>query len=199
MLSSDMDAPQVVYCGVAGKDHGLYVSPLAFEAYMSGFITIRSRPIRSTQRRICRYALRGFGVRATAYMIHQGIDGFICTMMALTRTHRLLQFIDTSSSGPDAIGHDFLNHYTRLTPFYNKILCNTSCMCTHGCTPTHDLRAQSPKWWNGVAYDMAEHLMHFDFKIERSTRQFVLKKDKCSLPSVEELLHLDPPLAPLLL
>jgi len=38
MISSDVDATQVVYCGAADKDQGLYISPLALEAYASGFI-----------------------------------------------------------------------------------------------------------------------------------------------------------------
>lgn len=203
MISSDLDVTQVVYCGATDKEQGLYISPLALEAYASGFMTIRSRPIRSTQRRIKRYVLRGFGVRSTGDMV--GTEG-------LQQLHAILHdemnmpdeptvFIDTSCSGPDVIGEDFAKHEDYLKPIQNQILCNTLCKCAHGCVAANPWWNGSAynmaqhfthfdySWWNGVAYNMAQHLTHFDFKRESSTRQFILKEDKCSLPSVGILLH----------
>ncbi len=68
MITSDLDATQIVYCEAADGPHNLYLSPLALTAYASGFITIRSDldPSRKqrTLRRLACYVRRGFGICA---------------------------------------------------------------------------------------------------------------------------------------
>ncbi len=70
MITSDLDATQIVYCGAStsAEPPGLYLSPLALTAYASGFITIRSDLDQSRQQRTLRrlacYVRRGFGICA---------------------------------------------------------------------------------------------------------------------------------------
>ena len=183
LMSCDFDATQVIYRGANDSHQGLYMSPLALEAYSLGFITIRSRPGASSERRIARYAFRGFGVCVDFAMMNpEDFNDF-------RRFHKNLRWLhlcrpESAMLGrleeSDMICKDFNKHVLHFEHVVNHILAHRSNTCRHGCVP---IVVQHPNW-QLCAFALDEHLPHIEFKNRKSTQNFILKHDKCSLPSL---------------
>ena len=63
LICSDVDVSQVVFCGSKGPFAGLHLSPLAVEAYTTGYMNIRSSFPEEKIKRLIKYVQRGFGIR----------------------------------------------------------------------------------------------------------------------------------------
>lgn len=63
ILCSDLDVTQVMYRGGRGAETGLYLSILAVQAYVTGYLNIRSGLNDTKIKRIIKYSRRGFGIR----------------------------------------------------------------------------------------------------------------------------------------
>lgn len=204
LLSADLDVTQVVYHGAADARHGLYLSPLALEAFSGGVITIRSMPKRTTCQRARRYVSRGFGVRAATLLslpaeMFREAERFMEDEMFI-RAASLLSLPDEmfmeaellmedemftdDSSGPDGMWqlfiHDLIND-SFLQQIGNKMMCHGKRRICPTCIPLQGWFGEHC-WTKQALYDIRDHLAHLKVRNARSTRQFLRKADKCSLP-----------------
>ena len=185
LLSADVDVTQVVYHGTADARPGLYLSPLALEAFSGGVITIRSMPISTTFQRIGRYVSRGFGVRAATLL------RLPANMFLQDEEENDADMFTHGCSGPDRMWEFFSQERYDyfLAPIWNKMMCYTK-KNTSNCPICVPLERQqgyhsalSQHWSQQWVYDMPDHLAHLKLRNARSTRQFLCKDDKCSLPN----------------
>ena len=185
LLSADLDVTQVVYHGAADARQGLYLSPLALQAFAEGVLTIRSTPSRTTRRRIRRYIARGFGVRTATLL----------SLPAFAFTEDDEDSEDSQDGGSSADGmwwlftHDMINDQF-LKEIWNKMMCHTrgfgdTVRCPI-CVPLETWFG-SKRYRQQEVYNVSDHLPHLQLRNFRSTQQFLCKADKCSLPDTSLL------------
>ena len=202
-MSSDLDAAQVAYSGddTLASSQGVYFSPLAFVAYASGFITVRSKRksprgrwlIISTMNRITRYMLRGFGFRANGAWddIQDGFHEILVRDQPITR-HTEWNLNDSDAR---PVLEEWLrrtrvgvNGVVGLPRWYHSLQEDIVCCdrredefqkdecfhCAFDLFPSRSVEL--------YACEMSSQLSHLVFWNPRRSRQFLAKDDKASLP-----------------